>query len=147
MTKTERFWYTYVPIMLVIFVILAYIRSRIKYAKSIDYTVARQAMERAFSVQLDAVQQNSLRAILQAWDKYGDKDERKLAYILATAWHESKLRPIKEIRCSSGQTCYELQNRYWSSGYYGRGFVQLTWKDNYEKFGRILNIRLDLKRI
>jgi putative chitinase len=45
---------------------------------------------------LDQVQVESLDAILSAWDKYGDGDTRKLAYILATAQHESNFRPITE---------------------------------------------------
>jgi hypothetical protein len=27
------------------------------------------------------------------------------------------------------------QDRYWKTGYQGRGYVQITWKANYEKFG------------
>jgi putative chitinase len=45
---------------------------------------------------LDQVQVESLDAILSAWEKYGDGDNRKLAYILATAQHESNFRPITE---------------------------------------------------
>ena len=45
---------------------------------------------------LDQVQVESLDAILLAWDKYGDGDNRKLSYILATALHESNFRPITE---------------------------------------------------
>ena len=66
----------------------------------------------------------------------------KLTYILATAWHESKLRPIREIRARQGTALYETQNRYWFTGYYGRGFVQLTWESNYQKMGDWLGINL-----
>lgn len=37
---------------------------------------------------------------------------------------------------------WKLQSRYWSSGYYGRGYIQLTWKANYEHYGDILGIPL-----
>lgn len=69
----------------------------------------------------------------------------QLAYILATARHEtgSRFEPIKEIRASRSQTRIRaLQDRYWPSGYYGRGFVQITWKRNYEAFSKILGIDL-----
>ncbi|KAF9344956.1 hypothetical protein BGX26_003706 [Mortierella sp. AD094] len=56
----------------------------------------------------------------------------QIAYILATAEHESGFRPIKEI----GGT----QRRY--APYYGRGYVQLTHKENYEKYGRLLHLDL-----
>lgn len=80
---------------------------------------------------------NALR-IINAFKEYGDSDFRKLAYILATAWHESRLMPIKEIRAdyNKNRTLYNLQKRYWDSGYYGRGFVQLTWKENYEAMNK-----------
>ena len=45
---------------------------------------------------LDQEQVESLNAILAVWDKYGDGDNRKLAYALATANHECNLRPIVE---------------------------------------------------
>lgn len=97
--------------------------------------------EEAFG-SLDGVQQDSARQIISAFSQYGDGDYRKLAYILATAWHESKLRPIQEIRARSGTALYGQQNRYWPSGYYGRGFVQLTWESNYRKMGDFLGVDL-----
>jgi hypothetical protein len=50
-------------------------------------------------------------------------NNRQLAYILATAEHESYFRPIKEI----GGT----KRPY--APYFGRGYVQLTHKGNYAK--------------
>jgi len=45
---------------------------------------------------LDQDQVDSLNAILSAWEKYGDGDNRKLAYCLATTQHECNFRPIVE---------------------------------------------------
>lgn len=45
---------------------------------------------------LDQIQVESLDAVLLAWEKYGDGDNRKLAYILATTNHECNFRPITE---------------------------------------------------
>lgn len=52
-----------------------------------------------------------------------------LAYILATVYHETAftMQPIKEY----GGLAYLKAKPYWP--YYGRGYVQLTWEDNYEK--------------
>lgn len=82
---------------------------------------------------LNLAQVDSVEHILSAFRKYGDNDPAKLVYILATAWHESKLKPIKEYKAKEGTRIWELQKRYWPSGYYGRGFVQLTWERNYKK--------------
>jgi hypothetical protein len=99
---------------------------------------AEEAWQKLGSVQRDSVEQ-----ILRAFREYGDGDYRKLVYILATAWHESKLKPVRERRAGSSQTWLrQLQDRYWPSGYYGRGFVQLTWKSNYQKMSSFLGIDL-----
>ena len=70
----------------------------------------------------------------------------KLAYVLATVQHETAgtYLPIRERRASKDKQfkVYRLQSRYWLSGYYGRGYVQLTHKANYEHFGDILKIPL-----
>lgn len=70
-----------------------------------------------------------------------DKDERwnelgknALGYFLATVWHETAhtYKPIKEYRNRVGTAGRKNQDRYWLSGFYGRGLVQLTWEENYE---------------
>ncbi len=91
---------------------------------------------------LDAVQLDSIAEIEKAFARYGDGDERKLVYIIATAWHESRLRPIREIRATQGSEVWNIQNRYWSTGYFGRGYAQLTWHNNYKKMSDILNVDL-----
>ena len=111
-------------------------------ASSMDAEKWITGIEEAWNAKLDNVQRDSARQIARSFGEYGDDDGRKLAYILATAWHESKLRPIREYRAKSGTALYEQQNRYWLSGYYGRGFVQLTWESNYRKMGSFLGIDL-----
>jgi putative chitinase len=67
-------------------------------------------------------------------DKY-HLDDRSFAYVLATTFHETAatMQPIKEY----GSASYLKSKPYYP--YYGRGYVQLTWKDNYavqdEKLG------------
>lgn len=106
--------------------------------KEIWINASEEAWQKLGSAQRDSVEQ-----ILRAFREYGDGDYRKLVYILATAWHESKLKPVRERRAGSSQTWLrQLQDRYWPSGYYGRGFVQLTWKSNYQKMSNFLGIDL-----
>ena len=68
-------------------------------------------------------------------------DEDQIAYITATAMWETN------------HTCVPVKEAYWLSEewrkkhlryypFYGRGLVQLTWKENYEKFGKLLGIDL-----
>ena len=69
---------------------------------------------------------------------------KQTAYILATIHHETGVRrngelqtfqPIKELRERSDSPRRANQDRYWLTGFYGRGLVQITWEKNYRKFG------------
>ena len=87
-------------------------------------------------------QQSNARAIVKEAVNLGVTDLGQLAYIIATAIGECNLRPIKEYRGRPGTHIRTVQDKYWSTGYYGRGYVQLTWKDNYAKFARKLGVDL-----
>jgi putative chitinase len=91
---------------------------------------------------LSDVQRESVAAILQAVDEYGIEDPKKVAYVLGTCWHESRFKPIQEIRAKPGSPIWKMQNRYWPSGFFGRGFVQLTWRRNYAKFSELVGVDL-----
>lgn len=56
----------------------------------------------------------------------------QLAYILATAYHETAhtMKPVKEAYWLS-ESWRRSHLRYYP--WYGRGFVQLTWQANYQK--------------
>lgn len=73
---------------------------------------------------------------------------KQIAYILATIHHETgvnrtvggkkvlqRFQPIKEVRERSDSPRRKNQDRYWLTGYYGRGYLQITWEANYKKFG------------
>jgi hypothetical protein len=65
----------------------------------------------------------------------------QIAYVLATTqWETSQtFKPVREAFWQSEE--WRKKNfRYYP--YYGRGFVQLTWKNNYEKYSELLNIDL-----
>lgn len=58
------------------------------------------------------------------------------AYVLATAYHESAhtMKPIAEY----GSRTYLESKPYWP--FIGRGYVQLTWKANYQKASERLGV-------
>ncbi len=55
------------------------------------------------------------------------------AYMLATAWHETNrtMEPVREAYWLTESWRKANLRRYWP--HYGRGYVQLTWVDNYHK--------------
>lgn len=96
-------------------------------------------------------QMRGMDAILTAWEENKLlQDERWLAYMLATVYHETgrTFEPIEEwgkgMRKPYGEKIKLNRKRYDFPDklYFGRGFVQLTWYENYEKFGRILKLPL-----
>jgi len=92
-----------------------------------------------FKTPLKKDQGDCIRLICKYADDYQITDVRMVAYMLATAYHECRFQAIKEIRAQPGTKIYDLQNRYWNTGFYGRGYVQLTWEKNYQKFSDLLN--------
>ncbi len=72
-------------------------------------------------------------------DEGFSSDLRQIAYFLATVEHETAgtFQPIKERRERPDSPRRANQDRYWLTGYYGRGYVQITWKKNYAKFGLV----------
>jgi putative chitinase len=105
-------------------------------------------------------QVKGLTVILNRWDQENGTtgDRRQLAYILATALHETAatMQPIRE----RGGKAYFQENydiagdnpaRARANGntepgdgvrYAGRGYVQLTWKNNYRRVGDLIGLDL-----
>lgn len=102
---------------------------------------------------LDKVQTDSINAILSEMLKQDVTLKTQQAYILATAWHESRLRPIREYgsdkyldKYDTGKLAAELGNTPQDDDdgilYAGRGFAMITGKANYEREGKRLGIDL-----
>ena len=77
---------------------------------------------------------------------YGTKHgllRNQLAYVLATAYWETArtMRPVKEAYWVENAEAWRKKNlRYYP--WYGRGFVQLTWHQNYIRAGKELGLDL-----
>jgi hypothetical protein len=75
-------------------------------------------------------------------ERVPDMDNAQFAYAVATVAHECGFRPRNEMRARQGTKLRQMQDRYWASGFFGRGLSQITWEDNYRRFGKILGIDL-----
>lgn len=92
---------------------------------------------------LKSSQVEGLQLILDEWAKSGWHDLRWLSYMLATTQHETArtFRPIREYGLGKGKK-YGQPDQITGEAYYGRGFVQLTWKENYAKAAARLGVEL-----
>jgi len=105
-----------------------------------------------FSEHLAEDQMSGLQAILSHWETFPENlDERHLAYMLATVYHETGRRfmPVREGFASSDAEARKIvENRPYGKPdanghvYYGRGFVQITWRDNYKRIGDLIGVDL-----
>lgn len=107
-----------------------------------------------FGGHLNQGQVDGMNVILEAFGRHGDGNQRHLAYLLATAKHETAhtMQPIHERGQRSYFDKYEpgtsigkaLGNTVKGDGYLyrGRGYVQLTGRDNYRRAGGKLNADL-----
>lgn len=96
-----------------------------------------QVRAELFGGRLTQGQVDGLNAILTAAPE--GIDRRWLAYALATTHHETArtMRPIREYGRGAGRR-YGEPDPETGHIYYGRGYVQLTWRTNYEKMGELL---------
>lgn len=106
-----------------------------------------------FGNSLTAEQVHGCEAILKAWT---GTDDRQLAYVLATAFHETAgtMAPVREgstrtRRLTDAQARrvvakyrYGKEDRETGQVYYGRSLPQLTWRRNYQKMGDKLGLDL-----
>jgi len=94
-----------------------------------------------FAGHLNQGQVDGMNTLLDRAEQTG-VDDRHLAYILATTFHETAqtMAPIAEYGKGKGYPYGQPAGPY-NQTYYGRGFVQLTWYDNYKKMQQILGSR------
>ncbi|RDW95451.1 hypothetical protein J057_24200 [Marinobacter nanhaiticus D15-8W] len=83
----------------------------------------------------------TIKTIIRACRANGISMDEQIAYILATVERETgnTFEPVIEAYWLSEKYRKENFSYY---PYYGRGFVQITWKHNYEKYSKKLSIDL-----
>lgn len=130
------------------------------------YSAVRASL---FAGKLTQAQVEGMEAILNEWEKTGQTDPRWLAYILATAHHETGARfaPVEEnlnysakrltqvwpsrfpsiaVSTPYANNPQKLANKVYGGRmgntqpgdgfrFIGRGFVQITGRDNYAQYG------------
>lgn len=128
-------------------------------ATLIDRKAFFKAMRAMMGGVLTAKQVEGTEALLDAWERYGDKDLRKLAYVLATARGEvgkemfpyiesqsmnDKTRPSIEQAIARLESSWKrgrlkwVKTPYWRKdsrgrSWLGRGYAQITHLANYER--------------
>lgn len=116
-----------------------------------------------FGGRLARAQVEGLDAIIASWIRHDHSgDQRQLAYVLATAFHETagRLQPVRETLASSDEQAIarlerafqagrlqQVSTPYWrrdalGRSWFGRGFVQLTFQRNYQAMGNALGVDL-----
>lgn len=108
----------------------------------------------------DKKSRDGIGYFLDYWNSKPEiKDTRWLAYIMATAYFETRgtFEPIRETFAGSDEEAIAKLDKayvdkgrkghyYWyrvpetGRSYFGRGYVQLTWADNYKKIDKLFGI-------
>jgi hypothetical protein len=115
----------------------------LQFDRDIYFSSVRGAL---FGGKLSQQQVEGQEAILGEWELQFVEpvmtDVRFLAYMLATTYHETaqKMWPIEEYNKGAGMS-YGKVDPETGQTYYGRGYVQLTWRENYKK----ATVKLGLK--
>ena len=102
------------------------------------FTSIRPLFKRLSQSQVDG-----LNFLLDAFEQDGNLSAQEMAYMLATAYHETAatMLPIEEYGKGRGRKYGQNididGSRYKGLPhiYYGRGYVQLTWLTNYKRAG------------
>ena len=100
-----------------------------------------------FRGSLTQAQVDGMNYLLAVWERHFEEPNPRdgtnwLAYALATFFHETaeRMEPIEEYGKGSGKS-YGQKVAPHNQAYYGRGFVQLTWSENYQKGEKFLKDR------
>lgn len=105
-------------------------------------TFFNAARQEPFGGHLTTPQVEGCELLLTTNTEYNFTQDQ-LAYVLATAFHETAhtMQPVEEFGKGKGHV-YGLPDPQNGKVYYGRGYVQLTWRKNYQHAGDVLGFDL-----
>jgi predicted chitinase len=108
---------------------------------------------------LNQRQVEGVEALVSGWkQRCGSRDPRWLAYVMATVHHEtaSTYQPVRETLAATDEAAISRLDRAFAAGrlravrtpywrrdpdglcWFGRGYVQITHRFNYERLGRLI---------
>ncbi len=98
------------------------------------------AVRPLFGGKMKQSQVDGCATIAKAWDEHGDGNLQRLAYVLGTAFHETAkaMQPVREIGRGKGKKYGKVDQT--GKAPYGRGHVQLTWRENYVRADKELGL-------
>lgn len=108
----------------------------------LDQKFFDQVRATVFDGGLDQSQVDGLNAIALAIPNSWSINWSAYAFATATLETNHTMQPVREAYWMS-EGWRKSHLRYWP--YYGRGYVQVTWRENYEKFERIVGKNLVLQ--
>lgn len=91
-----------------------------------------------------STRQGSIDAIIDECKKQGLTLNTQIAYVLATVEHETggTFKPVYEAHYLGKEKAQSYLKKLRYFPYYGRGFVQITWLENYRKYSKKTGIDL-----
>ena len=108
--------------------------------------IAITYLQKNQSITLSPDQISNLNLIIQDYlskDTDSPANADRLWFVISAAYQISNLTLKTETRVkNTSSLAWEFQNKYWFTGYYGRGFIPLTFELNYRRFSQILGIDL-----